>query len=278
MSELDDLQTWLSGLLVEPRAFLDERTAERRLSKNGRLKPLEQIEVYREQFWLRHTAALLEDFPGLSRLLGQGDWQAFAEDYLRHYPPASPLLGDLGHGVAAHLRDPAVRSRFGNDERPADLLEDMARLEWAYLECFTAADGTPLDVSRLDDDFDWDDAALGLSPAVRLLDLRYPVTDLRRRLLSGAKLGELAPIRQRVLVHRGSDGALWDLVLPGPVFALLTRLETGTPLAAACQQVVDDDPSAAAFFDAELGSWFARLGGLGLIGAATPASIHLISR
>ena len=66
------------------------------VSGNARLSPVEQLEIYREQFWLRHTESLLEDFPGLSGILGQEAWEKLAEHYLHELAPDSYTLRNLG--------------------------------------------------------------------------------------------------------------------------------------------------------------------------------------
>ncbi|HEX7668691.1 MAG TPA: hypothetical protein VF395_03865, partial [Polyangiaceae bacterium] len=74
MPNLRETQEWMAELLRRPRALPpDARVSELaavHLAGNGRLAPDRQLEIYREQFWLRHTASLLEDFPGLSGVLG----------------------------------------------------------------------------------------------------------------------------------------------------------------------------------------------------------------
>ena len=78
MSATRETQVWMAELLRRRRALpRDAEVAERArllIRGNDRLSPVEQLEIYREQFWLRHTASLLEDFPGLSGILGQEAW------------------------------------------------------------------------------------------------------------------------------------------------------------------------------------------------------------
>ena len=103
--ELDELQRWMASKLRELRGLpKDEPTtalARRHFTGNDRLSPVEQLEVYRQQFWLRHTSALLEDFPGLSGILGQRDWERLTESYLGAHAPTSFTLRDLGAALPA---------------------------------------------------------------------------------------------------------------------------------------------------------------------------------
>ena len=91
LSDLVDLEEWLAGLMRsrtnlarDPDVALRARA---HVTGNDRLSPAEQIEIYREQFWLRHTGSLLEDFPGLSGILGQEDWEKLSESYLSEVVP-----------------------------------------------------------------------------------------------------------------------------------------------------------------------------------------------
>ena len=74
-TDLVRLQEWLAANIRSPRALTRDadltREAARHLTGQGRLRPVDQLEISREQFWLRHTASLVEDFPGVGRILGQ---------------------------------------------------------------------------------------------------------------------------------------------------------------------------------------------------------------
>ena len=56
--------------------------AEAEIAANERLSSVERLEIYRVQFWLRHTSSLVEDFPGLCGVIGQSAWERLVEGYL----------------------------------------------------------------------------------------------------------------------------------------------------------------------------------------------------
>jgi hypothetical protein len=62
----------------------------------SQLPPVEWLEIHREQFWLRHTSSLVEDFPDVSGILGQDAWATLIECYLEAHPPRSCTLRYLG--------------------------------------------------------------------------------------------------------------------------------------------------------------------------------------
>src|ERR1041384_5709314 len=154
------------------RAFADAH-----LGGSSRLSPVEQLEIYREQFWLRHTSSLVEDFPGLGGILGQAEWEKLPEAYLSQVDPESYTLRDLGFRLPEFLDQAGWLSH-------QELCLDMARLELAYIEVFDAPDTLPVAPENLASipEESFTEARLVLAPCVRLLSLRYPVADLRRRL------------------------------------------------------------------------------------------------
>jgi len=266
VSDLTTLQQWLATQLVRRRSlekFPDALAgANESLTGNDRLLPIEQLEIYREQFWLRHTGALLEDFPGLSGILGQDEWNQLTESYLDQYPCKSFSLRDLGQHMSAHVQ------QFEQLSHPA-LCFDMARLEWCYVEIFDAAHMPPLDGEKLANmpEEAWQTAQVTLSPAVRLLRVDYPVVELRRTLRDHPEqtipIPEPAP--DHLLLFRAADLSLHHRSLSAVAFALLQRLQDGEPLAPACEAVAQQHPGSEHTLETEVGNWFAEWARLGVI-------------
>lgn len=258
MPTLRETQEWMAELLRRPRALPpDARVSElarARVAGNDRLSPSQQLEIYREQFWLRHTASLLEDFPGLSGVLGQETWEALVESYLETVAPASWSLRNLGYRLPAHVERATWLPHH-------ELCTDMARLEWAYVELFDAADVPPLDPARLAavPDAAWDTARLVLSPAMTLLRVRYPVEALRRALEEHAgpdplPLPEHAP--RNLVLYRGADLHLYHSVVSDAARELLEALGAGLPLGKACERAAERNPREAAELERDVGEWF----------------------
>ncbi|HMJ14896.1 MAG TPA: DNA-binding domain-containing protein [Polyangiaceae bacterium] len=255
-AELRELQHWMANELrrrhdlgkdPETRAL-----AQRYFTGNDRLSPVEQLEIYREQFWLRHTSSLVEDFPGLGGLIGQNAWQRLVEEYLAEHPPASRSLRDLGD------RLPEFVARCTWLEQH-ELCIDMARLEWTYIELFDAADAPALAPEKLASlpEAAWQTARIVLNPALRLLRVRYPVTDLRRALKAAhAPVPIPAPASAELVLYRSRDRVIGDEPVTPGAFALLTLLGAGTPLVEACERVVHSLPAEASYVEENVGAWF----------------------
>src|SRR5262245_27755507 len=189
----------LRGRRALPRDPEVVEQARRHVRGNDRLSPVEQVEIYREQFWLRHTASLLEDFPGLSGILGQEAWERLVEGYLEESELSSFSLRDLGEGLPSYTeRCESLPHR--------ELCTDMARLEWAYVEIFDAPDAAPLDGAKLASipEDAWPRARIVFASALQLLEVRYAVADLRRKLRDAT--AERVPIpereRQNLVLYR----------------------------------------------------------------------------
>lgn len=255
MSAVAALQAELAGLLQRRRAIDTDPAACQRAARiaagNDRLSPAEQIEIYREQFWLRHTSCLLDDFEGLGGLLAQADWERLVEEYLAAHPPTSFSLRDLGDRMPEFVE----RSTWLPHH---DLCVDLTRVEWAYIEVFDAADAAPLDPGELAliPEHAWENARLVLNPALRLLRVRYPVAALRRdvRLKRAVEIPEPCP--QNLVVYRGLDRDLHHELVGDAQFALLEALHEGRALVAAAARAVSQVPGEEELLERELSAWF----------------------
>ncbi len=256
MSELSELQRWMADRLRARRDLGGDAAtvaeARAHFTGNDRVAPVEQLEIYREQFWLRHTASLVEDFPGLGGVLGQADWERLVEEYLEAVAPTSFSLRDLGERLPAFVEAAAWLPH-------RELCHDMARLEWSYIEIFDAPDAPPLDADRLAaiPDDAWEAARMRMNPALRLLRVDYPVADLRRALRADNGPVPLPERRPQNLVLYRVDGNLFDQALDDAPFALLEALDEGLSLGQAAERVVDAS--------APVSEWFADWGRLGWI-------------
>ncbi len=265
MAELSALQQQMAELLRGERALekspLACEFAEREIAGNARLSPVEQLEIYREQFWLRHTSALLEDFPGLSGIIGQSAWERLAQSYLRESVPTSFSLRDLGHALVDSVQAATWLEHH-------ELCLDMARLEWAYVEAFDAPDVpllAPAKLGAVPDDA-WEHARLVLGPSLSLLALGYPVAELRKRLVKAGGEGVAIPARApaRLCVCRREHSVQTHELEPAP-FALLEALRAGLPVVPAVEAAAERLEIAPDALVPELGVWFARWAEQGVI-------------
>lgn len=236
-----------------------------------RLSASEQLEIYREQFWLRHHGALAEDYPALLAFLG-AEW--------------------FGRAVQLHVQGRGLTERnltwFGRDfARAVALLlpevdaaqvsvaVELARLEWLLVESFHAASAAPLEPDALAafGPRDFERLGFAFAPSMRLARFGYPVTELRARLLDAETSGGAPPLRSihackerptYVVVYRPR----WRVVAyeAGALeFAVLEALAAGKSLVEAVlavSHVARDDS-----ITSELRAWFEAWGSRGLVTA-----------
>jgi len=232
----------------EARAFALEHIA-----GNDRVSPIEQLEIYREQYWLRHTGSLVEDFPGVSGVLGQGDWERLIEEYLLAHPPTTFSLRELGQSLPGF-----AANRDWLEHR--ELIVDMARLEWAYVEVFDAPDARPIDPEKLSrvPENGWERARLVPNPALRLLRVGYPVLELRKRLMvaTDEPIPLPEPEPRHLAICRRNLAIEHEALDPG-AFALLSKLSRSVPLGQACESTAADLGLTSDAVSRALETWFA---------------------
>jgi uncharacterized protein (UPF0276 family) len=227
----------------------------------ARLRPEEQLDIYRRQAWIRHRDALAEDLPGLAHVLGVDGFEAFLRAYLRAVPPRGASLRDLPLGA------PAFAARYAFPEGRAALARAMLDYEVALVEVFDGPDVVPLDATRLGalPADAWAAARLVVSPLVRRLALDHPVHLLRRAVRAGqAPPLPPAPSPAHVLVFRRDDSVCFEEIEPSAA-ALLEGLAAGLSLGAACAALCANrgDEEVARLTPA-LGRWFRRFAELGV--------------
>ena len=161
---LRDVQRAFAESLVEGD------TEASRLIQNGKLSGARRLEVYRHNVFTNLRGALGDIFPVVKRIVGDAFFLHAADQFIRAYPSRSGDLNQFG------FEWPAFLSGYPH---AAELpyLADVARLEWAWHDCFHAAEAAALDLARL--------ATMPpevhgklvfrLHPAVRLLKSEFPI-------------------------------------------------------------------------------------------------------
>lgn len=137
-----------------------------------RLDAAARVGVYANMYAVRLRDVLADDFPKLHAVLGDERFDTLAARYVRARPPAHPSLRYLGTRLAAFL----VSDELGREQ---PWLADLARLEWARVDAFDAADADALALAALAalPAERWPGLVLQLVPAARFVELTFAVDD-----------------------------------------------------------------------------------------------------
>jgi hypothetical protein len=245
--------------------------AARIIKPNDRLSSLERLEIYSRSYWFRLLDSFTDDFPGLRAIVGEKAFERLACAYLRERPSRSFTLRDLGSQLIEWLdENPAfVRSHRA-------LALDMARLEWAHIVAFDGPQDPVLDPEHLLEP--GPGLRVGVQPYITLLELQYPVDELRVAIRSneegsatasntfnnGAthrkrraiqKVGQARKEQLFVAVHR-VDSSVYYRRLEPEEFRLLEALRDGRPVVRAIQEAFCESTRTAEEIPGLLESWF----------------------
>ena len=175
--KLLDLQRQFARAMMAPLApgdRISQRAVVGFIKPNRRLTARQRLEIYSRSYWYRLIDSLYEDFPGLRAVMGQRAFDKLIRAYLADCPSRSYTLRDLGSRLESWLR------AHPNHAGPRlKLALDMIRLEWAHLEAWDGKEEKilgPEDLLELGPKL-----RIRLQPYVRLVELDFPVDDLRAR-------------------------------------------------------------------------------------------------
>ena len=206
--------------------------------RSGRIGSAERLAVYRHNLHSNWRGALADTHPVVERLVGPAFFGEAARRYALAHPSASGDLNRFGAGFAAFL---------GAYEHARDLpyLADVARLEWAWHECFHAADAPALDLAALASvpPERHGEIRFALHPALRLVESAHPILAIWEANQPGR---DGTPDRlegaDRVLVHRPQLDVEVTRLDP-QAFAFLGAIDAGLSFEAAAERAAFDDPA-----------------------------------
>lgn len=235
------IQRWMYGAITS-----EERPAEADVLE--RLTESERIDIYRGMYEIRVLEALEADYPAVAAFAGAHLFAHLAHDYAIVYPSRSYTMNRLGDHFPSFVRESAVEhGRF---------LHDLARLELAMTEVFDEVEVPPISHDAIG--AITPDSRLRLIPALRLLDLAYPVNEAFQAWRDEDPLVVPEPRRTWLAVHR-RDYSVMRMPLDGQGLAFLEELAAGATLGEACERLLPTQE--------QLFAWFRDWSAAGLIGA-----------
>jgi hypothetical protein len=275
MTSLLELQRRVAGAVMSPFNAPIGAEAKQFVKPNDRLTATERLGIYHRQYWYRILDSFYEDFPGLGAVLGDRAFQRLANAYLKDCPSQSFTLRNLGSRLEEWLTS---HPEFAGAKLALAL--DMIRLEWAHIEAFDNAERKalgPEDLLELGPEL-----SLALQPHIGLLELQYPVDNLRVQVnqhlvehgtASNAvsapsprhivrRFVRLKPQRIFLAVHR-VEFTVYYRRLDGDEFRLLQAIGRGQAIGTALDSALADSVLEPDELQQKIQTWFANWAQLG---------------
>lgn len=193
-----------------------------------------RFDVYRNNVVVSLSNALGEAFPVIKKLLGENNFGILAGQFVRAFPPSSPLIAFYGEEM------PGFLERF-EPVQTLGYLPDIARLELALRQSYHAADSAPADAGLLQEMSPERlmAARFTLSPALRIVLSDWPIVAIWR---FNAENGPKPQMQaETALVTRPEfDPLVTDLTPAGGAF--VTALAAGETFGTALEQASAIDP------------------------------------
>jgi len=217
MTSLLDLQRRVARAVMSPPNASISAEAKLLVKPNDRLTSTERLGIYHRQYWYRLLDSFYEDFPGLCTILGERAFERLSRAYLTECPSESFTLRNLGSRLETWLTE---RPEFAG--KHLALARDMIRLEWAHIEAFDNAERQPLGPEDLLEP--GPELAIALQPYIGLLELQYPVDNLRVKVNEhsegrGTASNAVSPPGRRHVVQR------YARLKPRQIFLAVHRVE-----------------------------------------------------
>jgi hypothetical protein len=185
MTELANIQRWLTSIIIKPGALNDKiRLADDYYNLNNtevvqaslRQTSAQKIEIYARGYILRLMGCMGAEYPALRHLLGEELFDTFVRAYLIEQPSTSPDLYDLGKNFAAFLK--ASQPKSTQQSPDFDLPVELGMLERALAE-ISRVKGLEDITNNIDHQngilYLFDTTHIQASPGLILLKINWPL-------------------------------------------------------------------------------------------------------
>jgi len=284
--ELATLQRWMLSLISHPEGVVEgmqsseaqEQLAvspeevEEIIQSSSNQSSIERLQVYANAYYSRLIECLQEEFPAMAYVLGEEVFQAFAFQYLQHYPSNSYTLAKLAKNFPKFLHEsqPDEESQHPNW---ADFLVDLATLERTYSEVFDCqgAEGKQTlsiaDLSAIPTE-SWADLILIPIPCLRLLELRFPVHEFASAVRHGQQ-PTVPPPQTTCLVISRTNYIVRPRTVSQLEYQVLQGLCAGNRLGDVIETLSTSTTSSTEDLSQQLHEWFYRWSQEGFFSSVT---------
>lgn len=194
--------------------------------------------VYRNNVTVSLIEALADTFPVVQQLVGQAFFHAMAGEFVRRSPPVSPVLAWYGDTFADFVATfpPAAGVPY---------LADVARLEYARVLTFHAADADPVPVAEiagwLNDPEALPTLRLQLHPSLQVIDSTFAIVSLWGAHQGLGDLATVDPVQAECALVLRHGLSIEVMGIPAADGRFLAAMQAGAALGAAVQQAAAGD-------------------------------------
>ena len=213
------------------------------------LTAIERLSIYANMYYWRLIDILADEFPTVQHVLGPEQFTVVVKDYLERHPSKSYTLNQLGSRFPGYIEEEA-------GELPhREFTAAVARVERALEDVFDEryAEAVSIDALSSLSAVGVGDIHLQIIPALRLLELDYPVNDYITAVREDRHMDIPAAAKTCIAVYR-SNYKPWRVDLEPQRYALLSCLQQGKSLFEAIESCMS--ASATDDFASSLEIWF----------------------
>jgi hypothetical protein len=192
------------------------------------------LAIYHNAYVSRLQEVLRHDFGAIWYWLGEDEFAALTEAYVRRYPSAHYSVRWLGERFEGFILEQLTA------EQSAPLAE-LARLEWAFTLAFDAPSGEPLTLNHMASlqPEDWPGLQVHLAPSVQELLCRFNTLAIWRASKGESDFPDshALDLAQVCLVWRHQNVCHYRSLEPAEACALAGMVTTGWSFAELCEQL-----------------------------------------
>lgn len=209
------------------RALLDPQATVPGLRAWNGSDPAARLDVHRNTVILSLVDALADTFPVVRAQLGDDCFRALAKDYVRAQPPRSPVVAHHGEQFAPWLADQPPLYTL-------PWLPDLARLEYARVRAYHAADAPACPLQRLHSALTTPERLPGLvlplRPDVQVLASRWAVVSLWAAHQGPGRIEDVSIDQPEAAVVLREDEEVVIVPVPLPTARFALALQRRRPL------------------------------------------------
>ncbi|MGI9524026.1 MAG: HvfC/BufC N-terminal domain-containing protein [Hyphomicrobiaceae bacterium] len=219
------------------RLFQSDLDVPAGIGTTGDFPAKKRFNVYRNNVMASLSDALVSNYPVVNTLVGDEFFREMARVFIVSHPPGTPVLLEYGREFASFIETFAPA-------RTLPYLADVARLEWAWIVAYHAADSDPIAIGALQaiaaDQLE--EVRLDFHPSFHLIRSGWPAASIWHAHQfdddPAVRMQDIAPERENAIVVRPRSSVDVRRIKAGSA-EFVACLRRGGTLAQAAEPLAD---------------------------------------